>query len=190
MGCKWQIFFTALLVSTAAEASHCAIDTDGVAIVRNVSEIEQDSYGIPGLSHMTIAGAVMHGFKEIEMWLQTLAPGAGTPIHRHSCEEIFLVLKGSGTLFLAPNSHLKYPGSPQKFPIFANSTFHVPVNDAHQIWNTNEHEDLHFLVVISRPPMKVFIYEDWSVPHTAAKLKFPFLWDERCYQSPAVKDEL
>ncbi|KAL6516043.1 actin binding protein [Orobanche gracilis] len=169
MGCRqWQIFFTALLFSTAVEASHCAIDTDGLAIVRNVSEIEQDSYGIPGLSHMTIAGAVMHGFKEIEMWLETLAPGAGTPIHRHSCEEIVLVLKGSGTLFLAPNSHLKYPGSPQKFPIFANSTFHVPVNDVHQR----------------------FIYEDWSVPHTAAKLKFPFLWDERCYQSPAVKDEL
>lgn len=34
-----------------------------------------------------------------------------------------------------------------------------------------------------------FIYEDWSMPHTAAKLKFPYFWDEQCLQSP-VKDEL
>ncbi|GFP97872.1 auxin-binding protein t92 [Phtheirospermum japonicum] len=189
MSYKCLIFFTALLFSAAADASHCA--TDEIAIVRNISEIEQDSYGIPGLSHITVAGAVMHGFKEIETWLQTLAPGARTPIHRHSCEEIFLILKGSGTLYLASNSHQKYPGSPQEFPIYANSTIHIPVNDVHQVWNTNEHEDLQFIVIISRPPMKVFIYDDWSMPHTAAKLKFPFVWDERCYQSSSpVKDEL
>jgi hypothetical protein len=33
-----------------------------------------------------------------------------------------------------------------------------------------------------------FIYDDWSVPHTAAKLKFPYYWDEDCL--PAPKDEL
>ncbi|KAK6164726.1 hypothetical protein DH2020_001590 [Rehmannia glutinosa] len=188
MGCQWLVFLTVLLFSAVAEASDCA--TDGVPIVRNISEIEQDSYGIPGLSHVTVAGSVMHGFKEIEVWLQTLAPGTGTPIHRHSCEEIFVVQKGSGTLYLASNSHLKYPGNPQEFPVFANSTFHIPVNDVHQVWNTNEQEDLHFIVVISRPPVKVFVYDDWFMPHTAAQLRFPFPWDERCYQTPPVKDEL
>ena len=34
-----------------------------------------------------------------------------------------------------------------------------------------------------------FIYEDWSMPHTAAKLKFPYFWDEQCLQSHQ-KDEL
>jgi len=34
-----------------------------------------------------------------------------------------------------------------------------------------------------------FIYEDWLMPHTAAKLKFPYYWDEPCIQS-SVKDEL
>ncbi|CAA0828140.1 Auxin-binding protein 1 [Striga hermonthica] len=153
--------------------------------------LSQDSYGIPGLSHITLQGSVLHGLQEIETWLETVAPGAGTPIHRHSCEEIFVVLKGSGTLYLASNSsHQKYPGSPQAFHIYANSTFHVPVNDVHQIWNTNDKEDLQFLVVISRPPMKVFLYDDWSMPHTAAKLKFPFVWDEKCYKTPPAKDEL
>jgi hypothetical protein len=33
-----------------------------------------------------------------------------------------------------------------------------------------------------------FVYDDWSVPHTAAKLKFPYYWDEDCLSEP--KDEL
>ncbi|PKI34831.1 hypothetical protein CRG98_044777 [Punica granatum] len=61
-----------------------------------------------------------------------------------------------------------------------------------QVWNTNEREDLQVLVIISRPPVKVFIYEDWSMPHTAAKLKFPYHWDEECLLTtpPSAKDEL
>ncbi|PKH63906.1 hypothetical protein CRG98_050233, partial [Punica granatum] len=104
----------------------------GIPLVRNISELPQDNYGRGGLSHITVAGSVLHGMKEIEVWLQTFAPGSHTPIHRHSCEEVFVVLKGSGTLYLAPNSHVKYPGTPEEFPIFSNSTFHIPVNDAHQ----------------------------------------------------------
>ncbi|PIM98271.1 hypothetical protein CDL12_29258 [Handroanthus impetiginosus] len=188
MGFFWISLLIALLLWGIAEASYWA--TNGVPIVRNISEIHEDNYGRLGLSHITIAGSVMHGFKEVEVWLQTFAPGTRTPIHRHSCEEIFVVLKGSGTLYLASNSHKNYPGSPQEFPIFANSTFYVPVNDAHQVWNTNEHEDLQFLVIISRPPVKVFIYDDWFMPHTAAKLKYPYYWDEKCCQSSPVKDEL
>ncbi|CAA3025586.1 auxin-binding T85-like [Olea europaea subsp. europaea] len=56
------------------------------------------------------------------------------------------------------------------------------------VWNTNESEDLQVLVIISRPPIKAFIYDDWLMPHTAAKLKFPIFWDE--YQTQPVKDEL
>ncbi|KAF5815114.1 putative auxin-binding protein [Helianthus annuus] len=36
---------------------------------------------------------------------------------------------------------------------------------------------------------KRFIYDEWLMPHTAAKLKFPYYWDEEWYQS-TVKDEL
>ncbi|CAF1702675.1 unnamed protein product [Brassica oleracea var. botrytis] len=182
------IFSVTLLLFYFSEAtlgSPCPID--GLPIVRNISELPQDSYGIPGLTHMTVAGSVLHGMKEVEIWLQTFAPGAATPIHRHSCEEVFVVLKGSGTLYLA-ETHGSFPGKPVEFPIFANSTLHVPINDAHQVKNTGN-EDLQVLVTISRPPIKIFTYDDWFMPHTAAKLKFPFFWDEQCFQE-SQKDEL
>jgi mannose-6-phosphate isomerase-like protein (cupin superfamily) len=66
------------------------------------------------------------------VWIQTFSPGKRTPIHRHSCEEVFVVLKGKGTLLLGSTS-LKYPGEPQAIPVFQNSTFLVPVNDPHQV---------------------------------------------------------
>lgn len=71
--------------------------------------------------------------EQVEIWLQTFAPGSRTPIHRHSCEEVFVVLKGSGTLYLSSNSHAKSPGKPEEFSIFSNSTFYIPVNDVHQV---------------------------------------------------------
>ncbi|CAA7047082.1 unnamed protein product [Microthlaspi erraticum] len=160
---------------------------NGLPIVRNISDLPQDNYGRPGLSHITVAGALLHGMKEVEIWLQTFAPGSETPIHRHSCEEIFVVLKGSGTLYLA-ETHESFPGKPIEFPVFANSTLTIPINDAHQVKNTG-HEDLQVLVIISRPPIKVFTYDDWFMPHTAARLKFPYYWDEQCLQE-SQKDEL
>ncbi|PWZ44282.1 Auxin-binding protein 4 [Zea mays] len=157
------------------------------SLVRDISRMQQSNYGREGFSHITVTGALAHGTKEVEVWLQTFGPGQRTPIHRHSCEEVFIVLKGKGTLLLGSSS-LKYPGQPQEVPVFQNTTFLIPVNDPHQVWNSNEHEDLQVLVIISRPPVKIFIYDDWSMPHTAAKLKFPYFWDEDCL--PAPKDEL
>nr|CAB3466057.1 unnamed protein product [Digitaria exilis] len=90
----------------------------------------------------------------VEVWLQTFGPGKKTPIHRHSCEEVFVVLKGKGTLLLGSSS-FKHPGQPQEIPVFQNSTFTIPVNDPHQVWNSDEHEDLQVLVIISRPPIKM-----------------------------------
>ncbi|XP_022759713.1 auxin-binding protein T85 [Durio zibethinus] len=186
--CFVSFFFLVNLLSFSQtlDASHCSIK--GFPLVKNISELPQGNYGRGGLSHMTVAGSLLHGLKEVEVWLQTFAPGSHTPIHRHSCEEVFVVLKGSGTLYLASSSY-KYPGKPEEHFIFSNSTFHIPVNDVHQVWNTNEHEDLQMLAIISRPPVKVFIYEDWFMPHTAAKLKFPYYWDEQCLQE-TQKDEL
>ncbi|KAJ7977460.1 Auxin-binding protein [Quillaja saponaria] len=186
LGRSLTLFFSSLLFSVVVVASQCSVT--GLPLVRNISEIPLDNYGRGGLSHITIAGSVLHGMKEVEVWLQTFSPGSRTPIHRHSCEEVFVVLKGSGTLYIA-SSHGKHPGKPQEHFIFSNSTFQIPVNDVHQVWNTNEHEDLQVLVIISRPPVKVFIYEDWFMPHTAARLKYPYYWDEQCFQAP-VKDEL
>lgn len=67
------------------------------------------------------------------MWLHTYAPGSHTPIHRHSCEEVFVVLKGSGTAYIASDLGLKYPGTPKEYNFYANSTFTIPINAAHQV---------------------------------------------------------
>ncbi|XP_062204744.1 auxin-binding protein 4-like [Phragmites australis] len=183
------VLLAALLAATAAASlpvadSSCPRDN---SLVRDISQMHQSNYGREGFSHITVAGALAHGMKEVEVWLQTFSPGQRTPIHRHSCEEVFIVLKGKGTLLLGSSS-FKYPGQPQEIAVFQNSTFSVPVNDPHQVWNSDEHEDLQVLVIISRPPIKIFIYDDWSMPHTAAKLKFPYYWDEDCL--PVPKDEL
>nr|AMQ67845.1 auxin-binding protein 4 [Saccharum officinarum] len=182
------LLLAALLAAAASflpvADSSCPRDN---SLVRDISQMQQSNYGREGFSHITVTGALAHGMKEVEVWLQTFGPGQRTPIHRHSCEEVFIVLKGKGTLLLGSSS-LKYPGQPQEIPVFQNTTFSIPVNDPHQVWNSDEHEDLQVLVIISRPPIKIFIYDDWSVPHTAAKLKFPYFWDEDCL--PAPKDEL
>lgn len=64
---------------------------------------------------------------QVEVWLQTFGPAERTPIRRHLCEEVFVVLKGKGILVL------KYTGQPREIPVFQNSIFMVPVNDPHQV---------------------------------------------------------
>lgn len=75
----------------------------------------------------------MNTLLQVEVWMQTFAPNSGTPIHRHACEEVFITLKGSGTLYLAPKSQLGSPGQPQELPIYPNSTFTIPVDGVHQV---------------------------------------------------------
>ncbi|XP_057870145.2 auxin-binding protein T85 isoform X2 [Cryptomeria japonica] len=125
-----------------------------VSRVRKLSDSPQHSYGREGFVHVTVAGAVLHGMTEVEVWLQTFAPSSQTPIHRHLCEEVFVVMKGNGTLLLASDSEKHYPGKPEQFAVVANSTFTIPMNAAHQVWNSHPEEDLQLLVIISRPPIK------------------------------------
>ena len=118
------------LLFLAAAASSCPRKDS--SLVRDLSREPQSNYGRGGFSHLTVIGAAMHGMKEVEVCLETFAPGSKTPIHRHSCEEVFVVLKGSGTLLLASSSH-KYPGEPERFQISSNNTFSIPMNDSHRI---------------------------------------------------------
>ncbi|CAD6267677.1 unnamed protein product [Miscanthus lutarioriparius] len=151
------LLLTALVAAAASflpvAESSCPRDK---SLVRDISRMQQSNFGREGFSHITVTGALAHGMKEVEVWLQTFGPGQRTPIHRHSCEEVFIVLKGKGTLLLGSSS-LKYPGQPQEIPVFQNTTFSIPVNDPHQVWNSDEHEDLQVLVIISRPPVKMNI---------------------------------
>lgn len=44
----------------------------GLPLVRDISELHQDNYGRPGLSHITVAGSLMHGLKEVKITLLTI----------------------------------------------------------------------------------------------------------------------
>lgn len=55
------------------------------------------SFHLRGLVHQTIAGPE-HGLHVFALWMQTIAPGAGTPVHRHAREEASFILRGWGRL--------------------------------------------------------------------------------------------
>jgi mannose-6-phosphate isomerase-like protein (cupin superfamily) len=76
----------------------------------------------------------------VEVWQQAFAPGAGTPIHRHACEEVFIVLAGRGTLFTraddddaGASSELHDAVRPRALRFEANSTLVVPHDAVHQV---------------------------------------------------------
>ena len=76
---------------------------------------EVKTFSLPGLEHQTVAGPE-HGMRTLEVWVQTIAPGSGTPVHRHACEEAIVVLGGSGRLTVdgretdfGPHSTLQIP---------------------------------------------------------------------------------
>ena len=112
------------------------------AAVHNARELHQDSYGRPGLAHITLAGARHHGLRGVELWLQTFAPGSQTPIHRHACEEVFVVLRGRGSVLLrasglarshgsggGPGGHLGF----EERPLVPNDTLVVLPSVVHQV---------------------------------------------------------
>lgn len=132
---------------------------------------EPADFGRPGLSHVTLHGAVHHGAREVEVWQQAFSPGTVTPIHRHACEEVFVVLAGSGTLRTLSSGNLSFS---------ANTTLRVQPDDVHQLANTHASDLLQVMVIISRPPIKVYVYDSWSTPHADAKVKFPYAWDAAC----------
>lgn len=85
-------------------------------VVRSNAEIP--NFELPGLRHQTLAGAAQ-GLRGVEVWDQELEPGAATPLHRHDCEEVIVVLSGAGLCeaedracdFTAPATLIVPPGA-------------------------------------------------------------------------------
>ncbi|MCL4504295.1 MAG: cupin domain-containing protein [Deltaproteobacteria bacterium] len=118
--------------------------------VRKISEVKK--FTLPGIVHQTLAGPEQ-GVKSFEVWLETVSPGAGTPVHRHKCEEFFVVLRGSGLLTIEDRN---YPFGP-------DTTLIVPPDTTHQVIN-NGSEDLYFLVVLGMAPAQATTPEGQPIP--------------------------
>ncbi|KAK9818095.1 hypothetical protein WJX72_007133 [[Myrmecia] bisecta] len=136
---------------------------------------EMDPFIAPGLPvHMTAAGHVYHGTRQIEVWLQTLRPGQSTPIHNHDCEEINIVLKGEGMAH-----HRSKDGSVVGRALHANSTALAQSGTIYQMSNTGQ-VAMSLLVVMGCAPASITVHEDWEAPVSQATRVFPMFWDRTC----------
>jgi len=82
-------------------------------------------HALPGIEHRTLA-SLREGLRRLEVWRQTLAPGATTPPHSHDCDEVVVVLAGSGEAVLAD----------RVVAFAADSTLVLPAGELHTIRNT------------------------------------------------------
>jgi mannose-6-phosphate isomerase-like protein (cupin superfamily) len=92
---------------------------------------ELQSFDFPGIVHQTIASKAL-GARDIEIWRQSIAPQAETPVHLHDCEEVVVVLQGSGRVMM----------DGKNIDFTANSTLLIPPDTLHQIINTGSEEML------------------------------------------------
>lgn len=109
-------------------------------IVRND---ELQTLALPGLTHQTLGGP-QQGLKTMEVWSQTMAPGAATPVHCHACEEVVLVLSGSGLCTVGAETHAFGP----------NSTLIFEPDVVHQIVNTSDGE-MKLVAALGMAPVRV-----------------------------------
>ncbi len=109
--------------------------------VNNNSSVQK--HQLPGLEHQTLAGC-QDGLKSFEIWRQTIAAHAATPVHSHACEEVILVMGGSGVCRFED----------REIPFKADQTLVIPGNVVHQICNTGD-EDLHIIATLAASPVEV-----------------------------------
>ena len=98
---------------------------------------------LPGLAHSTLAGHE-HGLASLAVWSQSVDAGGATPPHRHDCEEVVVVLEGSGVIAM--------DGSETTFG--AGDTVVIPPNKPHQIFNTGS-SALRLIAAFSMAPVRV-----------------------------------
>lgn len=113
---------------------------------------ELETIELPGLKHQTIGG-FKQGLKSMEVWVQTMAPGAATPVHCHACEEVILVLSGSGTCSIGDQTLVFGP----------NSTLILEPDVVHQIVNTSN-EDMKLVAALGMAPVRVKTGEGEPLP--------------------------
>jgi mannose-6-phosphate isomerase-like protein (cupin superfamily) len=100
---------------------------------------------LPGIEHLTLAGAAQ-GLSRLSLWRQSMAPGSATPPHQHDCEEVVLVLEGSGLVEIG--------GTPIAFG--PDTTLVLAPNVPHRIFNTGP-VPLKTIAAFSATPVGTFL---------------------------------
>ena len=104
-------------------------------------------FSLPGLVHQTLASH-KDGLQNTEVWKQTVEPGGETPVHYHDCEEVIVILRGSGQLLI----------DRKVIDFGPNSTLIIPQNIVHQLANSGT-EEIVLIASFSSTPAKVFTPE-------------------------------
>ena len=102
-----------------------------------------NTHHLPGLEHQTLAGG-RDGLSGLEVWRQTIAAGAATPVHRHACEEVIVCLKGAAVCH--------YNG--QEYHFKEDETLVIPSGVTHQICNAGDSE-LYIMAALAMAPVRV-----------------------------------
>ena len=114
---------------------------------------------LPGLTHRTLAGRG-DGLFELEVWEQTLEPDAASPVHYHTCEEVVVILSGTGRLLIDRNEQAVEPGT----------TLVVPAGVVHQL-KSDGPTPMHLIAALSETPGNVYSPDGTLIP-------VPWLTDE------------
>lgn len=117
-----------------------------------VNNTSLPNFALPGLDHRTLAGPD-NGMKNLEVWGQTIAAGAGTPVHRHACEEAIVILEGSGTLTV----------NGEQTSFGPNSTLIIPADAVHQIVNSGN-TNMVLIAALSMAPVRVRHEDNHAMP--------------------------
>ena len=110
-----------------------------------ISNPKRERAELPGIEHLTLAGSEQ-GLSHLSVWRQTMAPGCATPPHRHDCEEVVLVIAGSGEVHIGDEVVAFGP----------DTTLVLPPNVPHQILNTGD-SPLTTVAAFSATPVGTFL---------------------------------
>jgi len=105
--------------------------------------VQLNKHQLPGLEHQTLAGK-RDGLGGFEVWRQTIAAGAATPVHRHDCEEVIICLKGKAVCH--------YDG--REYHFREDESLVIPAGVVHQICNAGD-EDLYIIATLGMSPVRV-----------------------------------
>lgn len=108
-----------------------------------IDNTEIEMFELPGIKHQTVGGHEQ-SIRSMEVWVQTIAPGSSTPVHCHACEEVIVILSGSGECTVA--------GKTSRFG--PNSTLIIEPDIVHQIVNTSA-EELKLVAALGMAPVRV-----------------------------------
>ena len=118
----------------------------------------REVFTLPGVRHQTLA-SYSDGLDRLEIWMQTLEPGAATPVHYHECEEVIVIQKGSGRATVAGDTVDFGPGT----------TLVIPPRVVHQLVNVGR-EEMFAIAALSETPARAFASDGtlialaWQLP--------------------------